>query len=253
MKIYHEDHPGPGTPLLLIAGLASDAVSYTFQVEPLNQHHRLLLCDNRGVGRSPKPPGPYTIEQMAQDILEFLPEEKVHILGHSMGGAIAQHLAAHHPERIGKLILACTQQRFQGRTMAIVESWAGLLKYNPEAALLGRSLFPWLYTQDFLDQPGNLQACIDALQAHPYRLEADAIAAQVAALKTFQPLAIKVPTLVLAADQDLLTTPANARQLYQSIPGSHFKVLENTGHSCMLQTPQAFNQAVLEYLNTSAG
>ena len=248
MKIYHEDHPGPGTPLLLIAGLASDAVSYTFQTQPFNQQHRLLLCDNRGVGRSPKPPGPYTIAQMAEDVLEFLPQERVHLLGHSMGGAIAQHLAAQHPERIGKLILACTQQSFQGRTLAIVESWAGLLKLNPDAGLLGRSLFPWLYTKEFLDQPGNLQACIDALQAHPYPLEADPIAAQVEALKTFQPMPITSPTLVLAADQDLVSTLESCRQLHQSIPGSHFQALENTGHSCMLQTPEAFNHAVLEFL-----
>ncbi len=248
MKIYYEDHPGPGTPLLLIAGLASDALSYTFQMEPLNLRHRLLVCDNRGVGRSPKPPGPYSIEQMAHDILDILPAQRVHVLGHSMGGAIAQYLAAHHPERVDHLILACTQQRFHGRTLAVVEGWAGLLKHSPDAALLGRSLFPWLYTQDFLDQPCNLQACIDALQAHPYPLEAEAIAAQVDALRTFVAPTITIPTLVLAADQDLLTNPESARQLHLSIPGSQFKILENTGHSCMLETPEAFNQAVLDYL-----
>lgn len=249
MKLYQEDHPGPGTPLLLIAGLASDAISYTFQIEPLNQQHRLLLCDNRGVGRSPKPPGPYTIAQMADDILEFLPDQRVHILGHSMGGAIAQHLAAHHPEKVDKLILACTQQSFHGRTLAIVESWAALLKLQPDAALLGRSLFPWLYTKDFLDQPGNLQACIDALQAHPYPLQAEAISAQVEALRTFQaPQNIRTPTLVLAADQDLLSVPEGCRQLHQSIPRSQFKILEDAGHSCMLQCPEGFNQAVLEFL-----
>lgn len=248
MKIYYEDHPGPGTPLLLIAGLASDALSYTFQMEPFQQRHHLLVCDNRGVGRSPKPPGPYSIEQMAQDILDILPAGKVHVLGHSMGGAIAQYLAAHHPERVDRLILACTQQRFHGRTLAVVESWAGLLKHNPDAALLGRSLFPWLYTQDFLDQPGNLQACIDALQAHPYPLEAEPIAAQVEALRSFVAPVVATPTLVMAAAEDLLTSPENARQLHLSIPRSQFQILEKTGHSCMLQTPEAFNQAVLEFL-----
>ena len=91
--IHFEDHPGPGTPLLLIAGLASDALSWVFQKEAFNRQHRLLLCDNRGVGRSPKPPGPYTIAQMADDILERLPDQKVHVLGHSMGGAIAQSIS----------------------------------------------------------------------------------------------------------------------------------------------------------------
>lgn len=248
MKLYHEDHPGPGTPLLLIAGLASDAISYTLQKDRLNQHHRLLLCDNRGVGRSPKPAGPYTIAQMAEDILEFLPDQKVHVLGHSMGGAIAQHLAAHHPERVDKLILACTQKRFYGRTMAIVEGWAGLLKLNPDADLLGRCLFPWLYTRDFLDQPGNLKACIEGLRAHPYPLEAEPIAAQVEALRAFQPQTIHTPTLVLAAELDLVSSTDEARRLHHSIPESRLQILKNTGHSCMLQTPDAFNQAVLDFL-----
>lgn len=248
MKLYHEDHPGPGTPLLLIAGLASDALSWVYQKEPLNRHHRLILCDNRGVGRSPKPPGPYSIAQMAEDILAILPDQKVHLLGHSMGGAIAQHLAAHHPDRIDRLILACTQQRFHGRTLAVAESWAGLLQHKPDASLLGRSLFPWLYTRHFLDQPGNLQACVDALQAHPYPLEADAIQAQVEALKDFQPQKICRPTLVLAAEQDLICPPEACLELHQSIPQSRFKVLPNTGHSCMLESPDALNGAVLEYL-----
>ncbi|MBN9420049.1 hypothetical protein ABS71_08540 [bacterium SCN 62-11] len=245
MKIYHEVRPGSGTPLVLIAGLATDALSWIFPCQ-----RRLIVCDNRGVGRSPKPPGPYTIEQMAHDILEILPDEKVHLLGHSMGGAIAQYLAVHYPDRIDKLILACTQQSFQGRTLAVVEGWAQLLKLKPDADLLGRSLFPWLYTQDFLDQPGVLEACIAALRAHPYPLEAEPIAAQVEALKAFTPPGpIQVPTLVLAAEQDLLSTPESCRQLHQSIAGSHYQILKNTGHSCMLQTPEVFSQAVHQYLH----
>jgi pimeloyl-ACP methyl ester carboxylesterase len=247
--IHFEDHPGPGTPLLLIAGLASDALSWVFQKEAFNRQHRLLLCDNRGVGRSPKPPGPYTIEQMANDILEQLPDQKVHVLGHSMGGAIAQYLAAHHPERIDKLILACTQSRFHGHTLAVTEGWARLLKLQPDADLLGRSLFPWLYTRDFLDQPGVLAACVEALRNHPYPLEADPIAAQVAALKTFEPQTVGLPALILGAEEDLLSTPADCLQLKQSVAGAELRIFKNTGHSCMLQTPEVFNQAVLEYLH----
>ena len=101
----------------------------------------------------------------------------------------------------------------------------------------------------FLDQPGNLQASIEALRDHPYPLEAAPIASQVEALKTFQsPGTIRQRTLILAAHQDLVSPPENCYRLHQSIEKSHFQVLENTGHSCMLQTPDAFNQAVLDFL-----
>lgn len=258
MKLYYEDSRSPGTPLLLIAGLASDAVSWIFQREPLQQSHRVIACDNRGVARSPKPPGPYTIAEMADDLLELLDHlelPQVAVLGHSLGGAIAQHLALHQPQRVSRLILACTGARFSGRTLAIVESWSGCLALGGGSQLLGRCLFPWLYTKEFLDQPGALEACIEALENHPYALEAAPIAAQVEALRAHdlraQLSSLNVPTLVLGAEQDLLATPEDCRQLHRLIPASQLKILDYSGHSCMLQTPQAFNQAVLEFLSGS--
>ena len=256
MKLYHEDSGPPGKPLLLIAGLASDAVSWVFQREPLQKVHRVIVCDNRGVARSPKPPGPYTIGQMAGDVLEMLDDlqiPQVALLGHSMGGAIAQHLALNHPERVSRLILACTGACFGGRALAIVEGWSGCLALGANSQQLGHCLFPWLYTKEFLDQPGSLDGCIQALENHPYPLEHEPIAAQVEALRGHdlraQLSSLRVPTLVLGADQDLLATPEDCLELHRLIAGSHRKSLKNSGHSCMLHNPEAFNQAVLEFLS----
>ena len=256
VALYFEDTGGDKPPLLLIAGLASDEVSWTFQKGEFAEGHRLITCDNRGVGRSPKPPGPYSIEMMVADVMELLDHlelSRVSVLGHSMGGAIAQRLAIEFPERVDRLILACTFSQLSGRSRPVVESWAGLLQLNPSSELLGYALFPWLYTDEFLAGEGTLEACNAALAAHPYPLEGEAIASQVAALRGFDSSVhlhrIEAPTLVLAAEQDLLVPPGSCRALAEGIPGARLEILPGTAHSCMLQTPALFNQAVLSFLD----
>ena len=255
LKLYFEDTGTDKPPLLLIAGLASDAISWTFQMEALAAEYRLITFDNRGVGRSPKPPGPYSIPEMAADVLKLLDHleiQKVHILGHSMGGAIAQHLAITAPERVEKLILACTFSKLEGRSVPVVESWAGILRLGASPELVGQALFPWLYTEKFLSTPGTLEACQQALAQHPYPLEGDAITAQVAALRSFDSTAelsqIQAPCLVLAAAEDLLVSPKSAKALADAIAHAQFREVPNTAHSLMLETPDAFNETVLDYL-----
>jgi pimeloyl-ACP methyl ester carboxylesterase len=255
MALYFEDTRTEKPPLLLIAGLASDEVSWIFQKPEFAAKHRLISCDNRGVGRSPKPPGPYTIAAMAADVLELLDGlelEKVSLLGHSMGGAIAQYLAMEFPQRVDRLVLACTFSRLEGRSIPVVESWAGVLKLGASHEVVGNTLFPWLYTERFLSFPGNLDACISALAQHPYPMEGEPVHAQVAALRGFDSSAhlhrINAPTLVLAAEEDLLVSPSSCRALAEAIPGAKYELLPGTAHSCMLETPALFNQAVLSFL-----
>ena len=255
MQLYFEDTGTDKPPLLLIAGLASGAISWTFQMEAFAAEFRLITFDNRGVGRSPKPPGPYSIPEMADDVLKLLEHlqlPKVHILGHSMGGAIAQHLAITAPARVDKLILACTFSKLEGRSIPVVESWAGILRLGASSELIGQALFPWLYTERFLSAPGTLEACQQALAQHPYPLEGDAITAQVAALRGFDSTAdlakIQAPCLVLAAALDLLVSPQSAKALANAIPHAQFRELPDTAHSLMLETPDAFNEAVLDFL-----
>jgi 3-oxoadipate enol-lactonase len=255
MALYFEDSGGPDPPLLLIAGLASDEISWILQKQALSRRHRLITCDNRGIGRSPRPAGPYSIAAMACDVLELLDRlglPRVSLLGHSMGGAIAQHLAIEHPERVERLILACTFSKMSARSAPVLESWAGVIKLGATPELLGCTLFPWLYTEAFLQTPGNLQACISALAAHPYPLDGEVVAAQAAALRDFDCTSslqrIQAPTLVLAAEHDLLVEPRSCAELARAIPRARLQILPGTGHSCMLQTPELFNRAVLDFL-----
>ena len=110
MKIAWERH-GAGPPLLLIQGLGYARWGWEPVVEPLARSFDVILFDNRGIGESDAPAGPYTAAQMAGDALQVLDEagvERAHVLGTSLGGMVAQELALAHPERVDKLVLACT-------------------------------------------------------------------------------------------------------------------------------------------------
>ena len=102
---------GDGPPLLLIQGLGYGRWGWEPIVPGLAARHRVVCFDNRGIGESDKPEGPYTAAQMAGDALQVLDEagiERAHVLGASLGGMIAQELAVAAPERVDKLVLCCT-------------------------------------------------------------------------------------------------------------------------------------------------
>src|SRR5215510_118655 len=107
LDIFYEEHGG-GDPLLLIMGLAADSTAWMFQLPAFAEHYRTIVFDNRGVGRSSKPAGPYTIHEMADDaagLLDALHVARAHVVGVSMGGMIAQELALRHPARVRGLVL----------------------------------------------------------------------------------------------------------------------------------------------------
>ena len=105
---------GKGEPLILISGYAADQTGYMFQTRTFKKYYRVVTFDNRGVGKTDKPSGGYSIKMMADDtvgLMDYLGIEKSHILGISMGGMIAQVIAINYPERINRLILASTFAR----------------------------------------------------------------------------------------------------------------------------------------------
>ncbi len=110
IRIYYEEH-GQGPPLIMILGLGQDIETWGFQIPELSKHLKLIVLDNRDSGKSSRCSENYTTETMAQDILglmDHLGIENAHLLGTSMGGMIAQHVALMAPERIDSLILAGT-------------------------------------------------------------------------------------------------------------------------------------------------
>lgn len=113
IRLHYEVH-GSGDPLLLIPGLGSDSRFFRLLVPSLAERRQVLVVDPRGGGRSDKPPGPYSIWQMARDVARVMRElgiARAHVLGYSMGGKIALQLAADRPELVDHLILGATAAR----------------------------------------------------------------------------------------------------------------------------------------------
>ena len=110
IELYYEEH-GSGEPLIMVLGLGQDIATWGFQIEELSKHIRLIVFDNRDAGKSSRCSNSYTTESMARDILNLMDHlgiERTHLLGTSMGGMIAQHVALLAPERLKSLILAST-------------------------------------------------------------------------------------------------------------------------------------------------
>ncbi len=266
LELYYEEH-GSGEPLLLIMGLAADSTAWMFQIPDFARRHRTIVFDNRGVGRSAKPTGAYTIHEMADDasgLLDILGVERAHVLGVSMGGMIAQELALRHPERVRSLVLACTYpepdedierqrhfsvQQLGGSITADGEMQIDLKAINPMQFL--QLMLPAVFNQEFIaaELPKLIQVFSGALQ---YGFSLEAILGQVAAVMSHKATdrlhRIAVPTLVITGDADRLIPPANSDLLARHIPGATLVKVPGGSHGFNLETPEIFNRAVLEFL-----
>jgi len=266
IELYYEEH-GSGDPLLLIMGLAADSTAWMFQVPDFAKRYRTIVFDNRGVGRSSKPPGPYTIHQMADDataLLDVLAIRKAHVVGVSMGGMIAQELALRHPARIRGLVLACTfpepdaeterHRAFQvtqlgGQVTASGETRIDVSAINP--LMLLQHLLPRVFNQSYIDHelPKLIQIFGGALQ---WGFSMEAILGQVEAVMghraTDRLHQITAPTLVITGDADLLVSPANSDLLARNIPGAKLVKVPGGSHGFNFETPDVFNREVLDFL-----
>ncbi len=266
LDVYYEEH-GSGDALLLIMGLAADSTAWMFQVPDFAQHYRTIVFDNRGVGRTSKPAGPYTIHQMADDaagLLDVLGVRRAHVVGVSMGGMIAQELALRHPERVRSLVLACTypepdadierNRRFSVEQLGGSVTPDGQMQVdfkviNPMDFL--QHLLPTVFNQEFIarELPKLLQIFSGALQ---YGFSMEAIIGQVSAVMNHKATdrlhQIAVPTLVITGDADRLIPPANSDILAQHIPGARLVRVPGGSHGFNFETPEIFNRAVLDFL-----
>ncbi len=266
LDLYYEEH-GRGDPLLLIMGLAADSRAWMFQLPAFAERYRTVVFDNRGIGRSAKPPGPYSIHQMADDaaaLLDVLGIARAHVVGVSMGGMIAQELVLRHPGRVRGLVLACTypepdadieeQRQFSvgqlgGSVSEVGEIQIDLSTLNP--LLFFQHLLPRVFNQAFIDTdlPKLMQLFSGALE---YGFSMEAILGQVAAVMghkaTDRLHQITVPTLVITGDADLLIPPGNSDILARHIPNARLVKVPGGSHGFNFETPEVFNRAVLDFL-----
>jgi pimeloyl-ACP methyl ester carboxylesterase len=251
--MMHYDSYGEGPPLVLLHGLGYQGAYWWLQVETFAQRYRVIVPDNRGVGLTETPDGDWSTAIMADDtahLLTALGVPRAHVLGVSMGGAIAQQLAVRHPDQIDRLILACTwcQASLYGNEM--LTTWRVVAEQAGTAAwkrvMLVQYVTPGFYS-DHPDRVTKMQALAEA----PCQSLAGFLRQNWACVhhQTTELLPqVPVPTLVLAAEHDRLTPVGGMKFLHRQMARSQFVVLPRCGHGFMWEIPEQFNTAVLEFL-----
>lgn len=250
-KIYWTEQ-GSGEPILLIMGHRWGHQMW-HQIAPrLAAEHRVILFDNRGVGESDKPAGPYTAAQMAGDALAVLDAagvERAHIYGASMGGQIAQEIALSAPDRVISLILGCTAagspDKFPKWKQSVM--WPSYWM-NPAEAPLARMVKRNIYGPAATAEDIAADQAVFSAQKNDRR----GLIAQAHAVFDFDSLdrigAITAPTLVLHGDHDRNVPLAWGRELADRIPGAQLEVLEGAGHIYMTGRSREANAAVLAFV-----
>jgi len=256
---------GKGTPLLLNMGSASTMSEWDpALLDRLAAHHRLIIYDYRGIGRSsPTPRRGLTIQRLADDaagLLDRLKIERADVLGWSLGGFVAQQLAIRHPGKVGHLVLAGTNPG--GSAARLGPEWAQRVDSDPHATdeeqlstnfprtpagrsaaraflrRLERAADAGTIPDDF-DVPRN--GYLAQLGAEDRWLRSDANLDALARLR--------VPTLVADGTQDVLTPPANSRTIARRVPGARLSLYPRAGHAFLFQDRARFSAELDRFLS----
>src|SRR5215470_6486870 len=249
---YRLEGEGPET-IVLVNGLADDLETWVLQMDDLlGAGYRVLRFDNRGVGGSAKPAGPYTTELFAADTKALVDELGItgfHLMGVSMGGMIAQQYALAYPGDLRSVTLGCTYAApgpFCSRMFAM---WADM------APVLGvpfvmRDVILWAFTVDFFSsRPEELAEFETGMRYVDQPISA--YLAQMAVIQhhdtTSRLAQLTTPTLVLAGEQDILIPVSLSRRLHDAIPGAEWQTVAG-GHACLWEHPGPFNNAVIDFV-----
>jgi 3-oxoadipate enol-lactonase/4-carboxymuconolactone decarboxylase len=250
VHVQVEGPPGADA-VLLLHSLGTNLHVWDEQARVLARQYRVIRPDLRGHGLTTTTPGPYAIEALARDalgVLDALGVEAAHVAGISIGGMIAQSLAAQAPQRVKRLALVDT-------ALAIppAQNWtdrAALVRADGMGAVVEAVVARWV-TAPALHSPvaHGLRAMLLRTDPEGYAAAAEAIAA---ADLTATTRGLAVPTLVLVGDADAATPVASAEALRDAIPGAVLEVLADAAHIPTVERPEAVTEALARFLAPDA-
>ncbi|HSO99402.1 MAG TPA: 3-oxoadipate enol-lactonase [Solirubrobacteraceae bacterium] len=250
MTLHHEISGPDSAPVLLLGGSLGATTEMWERQLPLGDAYRLVCFDHRGHGRSPEPPGPYEIADLAADVLELMDALGVHrasYVGVSLGGMVGMWLGSHAPERMERLVLVCTAAhmppasawqeraavvRAAGSTEpiadAVVDRWL-----TPDHATADPELRARLRTMLVASPPHGYVECCGAIE----RMDLRPMLSRVAA-----------PTLVISGSEDPSTPPERQREIAAAIPGARYESVGPAAHFAVVEQAEAVNRLIREHL-----
>lgn len=258
-EIYYEVR-GAGAPLLLIEGLGYGLWMWRAQVPALETKFRLVLVDNRGVGRSSPLTGPYSMTEFARDLIAVLDAERMDraaLLGASMGGAIAQAVAGLAPGRVSALVLACTLAGGPDAKPMPPETFAEVTRQvagESESDRLRRTMGVAM-TPEF---PRQHPEVVDAIVADRLASPTDPTQWMFQALSSREFDAretnarLEVPVLITTGTADRVVPWTNSVMLYKMIPGAALALFRGQNHLHLIERATEFNDAIVRFLGPGA-
>lgn len=258
--LYWEDHGrANGPPILLSSGLGGSGSYWQPNLAAFGKHHRVITYDHRGTGRSDRTvAGDLTVEAMAADVvtlLDGLGIERVTFVGHALGGHIGLALALHAPDRIERLVVINGWAKLDQHTARCFDTRLALLRDSgPRAYLHAQPLF--LYPPQWIsDHHEALQVEEEVHLAHfP---GAEMIQRRVAAARRFNIAGrldeVRVPTLLVASDDDMLVPPSASEKLAAGIPGAQLARMAVGAHACNVTRADHFNMWLCDWLDAETG
>ena len=253
---------GSGPTVLMLHGIGGGHLAFAPQLETLAAAgYRAVAWDMPGYGHS-APIEPYTFKGLAQscvNLIDALQCDSVVLVGHSMGGMVAQEVVARRPEKVNRLVLAGTSAAFgKRRDGQNAEAWAQQFIQQRSAPLdagqsrgeVAQRLVPQMAGPGALPEGLRLaERCMGDVPAATYRRALECLVSfdRQAALGL-----IRVPTLLIGGEFDRVATPAVMAQMAQAIPGAGYAELKGIGHLMNLEAPDAFDELLLQFLSDSA-
>lgn len=263
-EIFYQVHNHKGTPFVLLMGLGGSSDGWKFQVEEFQKQYSIITPDNRGAGRSAKPDEEYSMEQFADDLAAIFEQEKIDqaiVLGASMGGLIAQEFYHKYPEKVKALILCCT---------GVGPNDPDFIMADPKVLEVLAAVFP----EDEKEQRKYLGEYINIFYHHTYCDRNPGLLdwmhykrttkgqpeyankRQLMSCLTHTPNSprlkdIKVPTLVIHGEDDIIWPTSNATYLAENINDTELYMMKEAGHMFFVEKPEEFNTAILDFLTSN--
>ena len=253
------DVQGQGEPLIMIMGFAGRRGAWLLQTRAFRKHFMVIALDNRGVGGSDRPSEPYTMRDMADDVvglMDHLGIDRAHVLGMSLGGVVAQEVAINYPERVIKLVLASTYpggEETETMSREIRENLGLREGFSPED----------MRSVDILEFMGTVTArsfnnklfrtiMVPLSRRYASSIGLDSLLAQFEASATSNTLdrlhLIEAVTLVITGSEDRVLPPRSSEVIEGKIPNSRLVKLEGGSHSIHIEMRGTFNREVLGFL-----